>query len=360
MLYHLTDVLERIYSGFNLFDYLTVRAILGVLTALVVSLVFGPILIRRLTSRQIGQVIRDDGPQSHLVKAGTPTMGGLLILAAVIIATLLWSDLSNRFVWIAVFVTVAFGIVGFIDDYRKIRFGNSKGLSAKAKYFWLSLTGFMASGVLYATAETPVETTLYFPFFKELAIPLGGFFVLWGYLVIVGTSNAVNLTDGLDGLAIMPCVLVASALGVFAYATGNTVYSEYLGIPYVAGVGELAIFCTAIGGAGLGFLWFNTYPAQVFMGDVGALALGGALGVVALMVRQELVLVVMGGVFVAETVSVILQVASFKLTGRRIFRMAPLHHHFELKGWAEPKIIVRFWIITLVLVLIGLSTLKVR
>ncbi len=252
MLYHLTDVLERIYSGFNLFDYLTVRAILGVLTALVVSLVFGPILIRRLTSRQIGQVIRDDGPQSHLVKAGTPTMGGLLILAAVIIATLLWSDLSNRFVWIAVFVTVAFGIVGFIDDYRKIRFGNSKGLSAKAKYFWLSLTGFMASGVLYATAETPVETTLYFPFFKELAIPLGGFFVLWGYLVIVGTSNAVNLTDGLDGLAIMPCVLVASALGVFAYATGNTVYSEYLGIPYVAGVGELAIFCTAIGGAGLG------------------------------------------------------------------------------------------------------------
>ena len=360
MLYHLTDVLERIYSGFNLFDYLTVRAILGVLTALVVSLVFGPILIRRLTSRQIGQVIRDDGPQSHLVKAGTPTMGGLLILAAVIIATLLWSDLSNRFVWIAVFVTVAFGIVGFIDDYRKIRFGNSKGLSAKAKYFWLSLTGFMASGVLYATAETPVETTLYFPFFKELAIPLGGFFVLWGYLVIVGTSNAVNLTDGLDGLAIMPCVLVASALGVFAYATGNTVYSEYLGIPYVAGVGELAIFCTAIGGAGLGFLWFNTYPAQVFMGDIGALALGGALGVVALMVRQELVLVVMGGVFVAETVSVILQVASFKLTGRRIFRMAPLHHHFELQGWAEPKIIVRFWIITLVLVLIGLSTLKVR
>ena len=360
MLYHLTDVLERIYSGFNLFDYLTVRAILGVLTALVVSLVFGPILIRRLTSRQIGQVIRDDGPQSHLVRAGTPTMGGLLILAAVIIATLLWSDLSNRFVWIAVFVTVAFGIVGFIDDYRKIRFGNSKGLSAKAKYFWLSLTGFMASGVLYATAETPVETTLYFPFFKELAIPLGGFFVPWGYLVIVGTSNAVNLTDGLDGLAIMPCVLVASALGVFAYATGNTVYSEYLGIPYVAGVGELAIFCTAIGGAGLGFLWFNTYPAQVFMGDIGALALGGALGVVALMVRQELVLVVMGGVFVAETVSVILQVASFKLTGRRIFRMAPLHHHFELKGWAEPKIIVRFWIITLVLVLIGLSTLKVR
>ncbi|MBV60673.1 phospho-N-acetylmuramoyl-pentapeptide-transferase [Abyssibacter profundi] len=360
MLYHLTDALERLYSGFNLFDYLTVRAILGVLTALLVSLLFGPVLIRRLTSRQIGQVVRDDGPQSHLVKAGTPTMGGLLILAAVIIATLLWSDLSNRFVWIAVFVTLSFGVVGFVDDYRKIRYGNSKGLSARAKYFWLSLAGFMATGVLYATATSPTETTLFFPFFKDLAIPLGGFFVFWGYLVIVGTSNAVNLTDGLDGLAIMPCVLVASALGVFAYATGNAVYSEYLGIPYVPGVGELAIFCTAIGGAGLGFLWFNTYPAQVFMGDIGALALGGALGVVALMVRQELVLVVMGGVFVAETVSVILQVASFKLTGRRIFRMAPLHHHFELKGWAEPKIIVRFWIITLVLVLIGLSTLKIR
>lgn len=360
MLYHLTDALERLYSGFNLFDYLTVRAILGVLTALVVSLLFGPLLIRRLASRQIGQVVRDDGPQSHLVKAGTPTMGGLLILAAVIIATLLWSDLGNRFVWIAVFVTVSFGVVGFVDDYRKIRYGNSKGLSARAKYFWLSLAGFVATGVLYATATSPTETTLFFPFFKDLAIPLGGFFVFWGYLVIVGTSNAVNLTDGLDGLAIMPCVLVASALGVFAYATGNAVYSEYLGIPYVPGVGELAIFCTAIGGAGLGFLWFNTYPAQVFMGDIGALALGGALGVVALMVRQELVLVVMGGVFVAETVSVILQVASFKLTGRRIFRMAPLHHHFELKGWAEPKIIVRFWIITLVLVLIGLSTLKIR
>ena len=360
MLYHLTDALERLYSGFNLFDYLTVRAILGVLTALLVSLLFGPVLIRRLTSRQIGQVVRDDGPQSHLVKAGTPTMGGLLILAAVIIATLLWSDLSNRFVWIAVFVTLSFGVVGFVDDYRKIRYGNSKGLSARAKYFWLSLAGFMATGVLYATATSPTETTLFFPFFKDLASPLGGFFVFWGYLVIVGTSNAVNLTDGLDGLAIMPCVLVASALGVFAYATGNAVYSEYLGIPYVPGVGELAIFCTAIGGAGLGFLWFNTYPAQVFMGDIGALALGGALGVVALMVRQELVLVVMGGVFVAETVSVILQVASFKLTGRRIFRMAPLHHHFELKGWAEPKIIVRFWIITLVLVLIGLSTLKIR
>lgn len=360
MMYHLTDALTQIYSGFNLFQYLTVRAILGVLTALSLCLLFGPVVINRLSRAQIGQVVRDDGPQTHLVKAGTPTMGGALIIGAVVAATLLWSDLSNRFVWVAVFVTVAFGGVGFVDDYRKVALGNTKGLSAKAKYFWLSLAGFAASFALFWTASSPTDTTLFFPFLKDFGIPLGGFFVFWSYLVIVGTSNAVNLTDGLDGLAIMPCVLVASALGVFAYATGNTVYSEYLGIPYVAGVGELVIFCTAIGGAGLGFLWFNTYPAQVFMGDVGALALGGALGAVAVMVRQELVLVVMGGVFVAETVSVILQVASFKLTGRRIFRMAPLHHHFELKGWAEPKIIVRFWIITLVLVLIGLSTLKVR
>lgn len=360
MMYHLTDALTQLYSGFNLFQYLTVRAILGVLTALTLSLVFGPWVIKRLSRAQIGQVVRDDGPQTHLVKAGTPTMGGALIIGAVVAATLLWSDLSNRFVWIAVFVTVAFGAVGFVDDYRKVALGNPKGLPARAKYFWLSLAGFAAAFALFWTATSPTDTTLFFPFLKDFGIPLGVFFIFWAYLVIVGTSNAVNLTDGLDGLAIMPCVLVASALGVFAYATGNTVYSEYLGIPYVAGVGELVIFCTAIGGAGLGFLWFNTYPAQVFMGDVGALALGGALGAVAVMVRQELVLVVMGGVFVAETVSVILQVASFKLTGRRIFRMAPLHHHFELKGWAEPKIIVRFWIITLVLVLIGLSTLKVR
>lgn len=360
MMYHLTDALTQIYSGFNLFQYLTVRAILGVLTALMVALLAGPYVIRRLSLAQIGQVVRDDGPQTHLVKAGTPTMGGALIIGSIVFATLLWSDLTNRFVWIAVFVTVAFGAVGFVDDYRKVALGNTKGLSAKAKYFWLSFTGFAAALALYFTAASPTETTLFFPFLKDVGLPLGAFFVLWAYLVIVGTSNAVNLTDGLDGLAIMPCVLVGSALGVFAYATGNVIYSDYLGIPYVEGVGELVIFCTAIGGAGLGFLWFNTYPAQVFMGDVGALALGGALGAVAVMVRQELVLVIMGGVFVAETVSVILQVGSFKLTGRRIFRMAPLHHHFELKGWAEPKIIVRFWIITLVLVLIGLSTLKVR
>ena len=360
MIYSLTELLTELYSGFNLFQYLTVRAILGVLTALMVSLLLGPWTIRKLQGLQLGQVVRDDGPQTHLVKAGTPTMGGALIIGAVLVATLLWSDLTNRFVWIAVFVTMAFGAVGFADDYLKISKKHSTGLTAKQKYFWLSLAGFAASIALYTTSQSPTETTLFFPFLKDVAIPLGLFFIVWTYLVIVGTSNAVNLTDGLDGLAIMPCVLVGSALGVFAYATGNTIYSEYLGIPYVEGVGELVIFCTAIGGAGLGFLWFNTYPAQVFMGDVGALALGGALGVVAVMVRQELVLVIMGGVFVAETVSVILQVGSFKLTGRRIFRMAPLHHHFELKGWAEPKIIVRFWIITLVLVLIGLSTLKVR
>ena len=360
MMYHLTDALTQLYSGFNLFQYLTVRAILGVLTALTVSLLAGPWVIRRLQRAQIGQVVRDDGPQTHLVKAGTPTMGGALIIGSIVFATLLWSDLSNRFVWIAVFVTVAFGAVGFVDDYRKVALGNPKGLPAKWKYFWLSFTGFVAAFALYLTAAGPTETTLWFPFLKDVGLPLGAFFVLWAYLVIVGTSNAVNLTDGLDGLAIMPCVLVGSALGVFAYATGNVIYSDYLGIPYVERVGELVIFCTAIGGAGLGFLWFNTYPAQVFMGDVGALALGAALGLVALITRQELVFFIMGGIFVMETVSVILQVASFKLTGKRIFRMAPIHHHFELKGWAEPKVIVRFWIISIILVLIGLATLKIR
>jgi phospho-N-acetylmuramoyl-pentapeptide-transferase len=360
MLYHLTEYLQEIQSGFRVFQYLTFRSMLGVLTALIFSFVAGPWLIRKLQFHQIGQVVRDDGPQSHLAKSGTPTMGGALILVAVTAGTLLWSDLTNRFVWIALLVTLAFGAVGFVDDYKKIRYGKSMGLSAKQKYFWLSLAGFAATTTIYFTAQTPVETALIVPFMKDVMIPMGVFFIFWAYLVIVGTSNAVNLTDGLDGLAIMPTVLVASALGVFAYAHGNVVISGYLGIPYIAGVGELAIFCTAIAGAGLGFLWFNTYPAQVFMGDVGALALGAALGVVAILVRQELVLVVMGGVFVAETLSVILQVGSYKLRGKRIFRMAPLHHHYELKGWPEPKIIVRFWIITLILVLIGLSTLKVR
>ena len=361
MLYHLANYLQDYESAFRLFNYLTFRSILGILTALIFSFAFGPWMIERLYQFKFGQVVRTDGPQTHLKKQGTPTMGGSLILAGISVATLLWADLTNRFVWFALLVTLAFGAVGFVDDYRKIKYKSSKGLSAKEKYLWLSIAGFLTAGLIYATAKTPVETSLIVPLFKDVALPLGLFVIPWAYLVIVGASNAVNLTDGLDGLAIMPCVLVASALAVFAYCTGNIKIATYLGIPYIAGVGEVAVFCTAIAGAGLGFLWFNAYPAQVFMGDVGALALGAALGVVAVLVRQELVLAVMGGVFVAETVSVALQVGYFKLSGgKRIFRMAPLHHHYELKGWPEPKIIVRFWIITLILVLVGLATLKVR
>ncbi len=361
MLYHLAELLKPHISAFNVFGYLTTRSILGVLTALIFSFAFGPWMIRKLHDFKFGQVIRDVGPKSHQAKTGTPTMGGVLIIAAIGVSTLLWSDLSNRFVWFALIVTLSFGLVGFADDYIKIKHRRNLGLTARQKYFWLSLAGFGTSLAIYLTAKTPYETMLIVPVFKDVALPLGAFFILWSYLVIVGTSNAVNLTDGLDGLAIMPCVLVASALAVFAYCTGNVKIAGYLGIPYIAGVGELAIFCTAIGGAGLGFLWFNAYPAQVFMGDVGALALGAALGVVAVLVRQELVLVIMGGVFVAETLSVMLQVGYFKYSGgKRIFRMAPLHHHYELKGWPEPRIIVRFWIVTLILVLIGLSTLKIR
>ena len=348
------------YSGFNVFQYLTFRAILGVLTALFISLLIGPTMIRRLSHYQIGQQVRDDGPQSHLSKAGTPTMGGALILVAIIIATLLWADLRNRYVWVVLLVTLAFGLIGWVDDYKKLVLKNSKGLSATQKLFWQSLVALAAAVMLYVTAQAAVETQLIVPFFKAVAIGLGWLFIPLAYLVIVGTSNAVNLTDGLDGLAIMPTVMVAGGLAAFAYAHGHSTFSNYLAIPYIAGVGEVTVFCAAIIGAGLGFLWFNTYPAQVFMGDVGALALGAALGIVAVIVRQELVLLVMGGVFVMETVSVILQVASFKLTGRRIFRMAPLHHHYELKGWPEPRVIVRFWIITLILVLAGLATLKVR
>ncbi|TXR51995.1 phospho-N-acetylmuramoyl-pentapeptide-transferase [Reinekea thalattae] len=356
----LTPYLMQLDAGFGVLQYLTVRAIFGVLTALGVSLVFGPKLIRLLHNYQIGQSVRDDGPQSHLSKAGTPTMGGALILLSIIIATLLWSDLSNLYVWVTVLVTAGFGCIGWVDDYRKVVQKNSKGLSAKAKYFWQSVLGLSAALVLYFNATTVNETTLFIPFLKDAALPLGVMFVVLTYFVIVGTSNAVNLTDGLDGLAILPTVLVGGALGVFAYVTGNSVYSEYLQMPYVAGTGEIIVFCAALLGAGLGFLWFNTYPAQVFMGDVGSLALGAALGVMAVIVRQELVLFIMGGVFVAETVSVILQVGSYKLTGRRIFRMAPLHHHFELKGWPEPRVIVRFWIVTVILVLIGLASLKIR
>ena len=361
MLYHLAMWLQQYESAFRLFNYLTFRSILGILTALIFCFAFGPWMIARLHRFKFGQVVRDDGPQTHLKKTGTPTMGGTLILAGISVATLLWADLANRFVWFALLVTLAFGIVGFADDYLKIKHKRSTGLNAKQKYFWLSLAGFTTSGLIYATAKTPVETSLIVPLFKDVVLPLGWLFIPWAYLVIVGSSNAVNLTDGLDGLAIMPCVLVASALAVFAYCTGNIKIAAYLGIPYIHGVGEIAVFCTAIAGAGLGFLWFNAYPAQVFMGDVGALALGAALGVVAVLVRQELVLAVMGGVFVAETVSVALQVGYFKYSGgKRIFRMAPLHHHYELKGWPEPRIIVRFWIVTLILVLIGLATLKVR
>lgn len=360
MLLWLTDYLSQFYSGFNVFQYLTLRAILGVLTALGLALVVGPKMIRALVHYQIGQTVRQDGPETHLSKAGTPTMGGALILIAIAVATLLWGDLNNRYVWVVLVVTAIFGVVGWIDDYRKLILKDPKGLPARWKYLGQSIAGLGAAIYLYMTAQTPAETQLLIPFFKDVALELGVFYIVFTYFVVVGSSNAVNLTDGLDGLAIMPTVMVAGALGIFAYATGNIKFAEYLAIPYVAGVGELVVFCGAMVGAGLGFLWFNAYPAQVFMGDVGALALGAALGIVAVLVRQELVLFIMGGVFVMETVSVILQVGSYKLTGRRIFRMAPLHHHFELKGWPEPRVIVRFWIITVMLVLVGLATLKIR
>lgn len=360
MLLLLADFLSNFYSGFAVFQYLTLRGILGVLTALAISLLLGPLLIKKLRVKQIGQAVRDDGPQSHLSKAGTPTMGGALIILAIAISTFLWGDITNRFVLITTAVMLIFGAVGWVDDYRKVIEKNSRGLPARWKYFWQSIGGLGAAVLLYLTAQTPAETELIVPFFKDVMIEMGIFFIVFTYFVIVGSSNAVNLTDGLDGLAIMPTVMVAAALGVFAYLTGNVRFADYLLIPYVAGAGELIVICGAIVGAGLGFLWFNTYPAQVFMGDVGALSLGATLGVIAVIVRQELVLVIMGGVFVMETISVILQVASFKLTGRRIFRMAPIHHHFELKGWPEPRVIVRFWIITVVLVLIGLASLKIR
>jgi phospho-N-acetylmuramoyl-pentapeptide-transferase len=331
-----------------------------VLTALAICLIAGPIVIRRLNSLQMGQAIRTDGPKTHLSKAGTPTMGGALILLALFVSTLLWSDLGNRYVWIVLGVTFSFGLIGWVDDYRKVVEKNPRGLPGRWKYFWQSVFGLAAAWVLYSTAQSPAELELIVPFFKNVALPMGVFYVVFTYFVIVGTSNAVNLTDGLDGLAILPTVLVSGALGIIAYLTGNYQFATYLHIPYISGAGEMLIFTAALCGAGLGFLWFNTYPAMVFMGDVGALALGAALGVVAVIVRQEIVLVIMGGVFVIETLSVILQVASFKLTGKRIFRMAPLHHHYELKGWPEPRVIVRFWIITVMLVLFGLATLKLR
>ncbi len=360
MLVWLSELLARHFHFFHVVQYLTLRAILSTITALAVALLVGPMMIRWLSLYHFGQVIRIDGPQSHLSKAGTPTMGGTLVLIAITLSTLLWSDLSNHYVWLLLIVTLGFGVIGWLDDYRKLILKNSRGLPARYKYLLQSILALGAAGYLYYTAIPHTGTDLVVPFFKDVAIPLGSFFIIFAYFVIVGSSNAVNLTDGLDGLAILPVVMVAAALGVFAYASGNFQFAKYLSIPYVPGAGELIIFCGALVGAGLGFLWFNTYPAQVFMGDVGALSLGAALGLIAVIVRQELVLVVMGGIFVLETVSVILQVASFKLTGKRIFRMAPIHHHFELKGWPEPRVIVRFWIITFVLVLCGLATLKLR
>ena len=360
MLLWLTEHLTQFHSGFNVFQYITLRIILGVLTSLFISLLIGPYLIKRLNEYQIGQSVRDDGPESHLSKSGTPTMGGLLILVSIVVSTLCWADLSNRFIAVVLLVTLAFGVIGWVDDYRKVVHQDPKGLSSGYKYLWQSIAGLTAAIFLYQSATSPAETQLIIPFVKNVTINLGWMYIVLSYFVIVGSSNAVNLTDGLDGLAILPTVLVSGALVIFAYTTGHAYFAEYLGIPYIKGAGEVAIFCASIVGAGLGFLWFNTYPAQVFMGDIGALALGAALGIVAIVVRQELVLFIMGGVFVMETISVILQVGSYKLTGRRIFHMAPLHHHYELKGWPEPRVIVRFWIVTVILVLIGLASLKIR
>jgi len=361
MLVWLFEQLAQQYSFFNVFQYLTLRSICAVLTALSISLLLGPFMIRKLSIHQIGQTVRQDGPPTHFDKVGTPTMGGLLILVSVIFATVLWADLSNRFIGITLFTCFFYGVIGWWDDYQKLINKDPRGMGSRNKFLAQSVVATIAALFLFKTAQLPVETALVIPFFKDVMVPLGGvLFVALTYFVIVGTSNAVNLTDGLDGLAIVPTVMVAAALGIFCYLSGHAVFSEYLAIPSVPGAGEVMIFCAALAGAGLGFLWFNTYPAQVFMGDIGSLSLGASLGIVAVIVRQELVLFIMGGIFVLETVSVILQVFSYKMFGKRIFRMAPIHHHFELKGWPEPRVIVRFWIISLILVLIGLATLKVR
>ena len=361
MLLELAQWLANDIRAFNVFNYITLRTVLAALTSLMISFVVGPSMIRKLTAYKIGQSVRDDGPQTHLVKAGTPTMGGALILVSIAISTLLWADLGNRYVWVVLVTTLGFGAIGWVDDYRKVVHNNPRGLSAGAKFFWQSSIAISIALYLVLTADSPAQTSMIVPFFKQIAIPMGVVgFVTLAYFVIVGTSNAVNLTDGLDGLAIMPTVMISSGLAIFAYVAGHSIFAKYLGIPYIPHAAELAVFCGALAGAGLAFLWFNAYPAEVFMGDVGALALGAALGVVTVIVRQEIVLIIMGGVFVVETLSVMLQVASFKLTGRRIFRMAPLHHHYELKGWNENQVVVRFWIITMMLVLLGLSTLKLR
>lgn len=360
MFYYLAHLLSRYWHDLAVFDYLTLRAILSVLTAVSLSLVIGPMMIRKLKALSVGQFVRDDGPQSHLSKTGTPTMGGLMILFSIVVSVLLWADLSNRYVWLVLFTTLGFGAIGSIDDSRKLLKKESKGLSAKMKYSLQSIIALIVAFYLFYTASSPQETQLLIPFVKNTMLNLGWGYVIFTYFVIVGASNAVNLTDGLDGLAILPTVLVAGALGIFAYLTGNLDFSHYLYIPYIPGVGELIIIVGSLVGAGLGFLWFNTYPAEIFMGDVGSLALGACLGVLAVMVRQELVFFIMSGIFVLETISVILQVGSYKLRKKRIFRMAPIHHHFELKGWPEPRVIVRFWIITLILVLVGLASLKIR
>jgi phospho-N-acetylmuramoyl-pentapeptide-transferase len=389
MLLILAQWLQDDYSFFRVFNYITFRAVLATLTALLIGLALGPWVIRKLTKLKMGQAVRTDGPQTHLVKSGTPTMGGVLILIGIFTSCILWADLTNRFIWIVMLVTFGFGLIGWVDDYRKVARKDPKGMASREKFLWQTLIGLFAAIYLaFSVSEVnnlkvlqlfidwiqsgfsldlPAKSNLYLPFIKEVSYPLGvmGFIIL-SYLVIVGSSNAVNLTDGLDGLVIMPVILVGAALGAFAYVMGNAIYAKYLLFPYIPGAGELMIFCGAMGGAGLAFLWYNTHPAQVFMGDVGALALGGALGTIAVIVRQEIVLFVMGGIFVAETVSVMMQVVWFKYTkkrygeGRRIFRMAPLHHHFELGGWRETQVVVRFWIITILLVLVGLSSLKLR
>ncbi|HHR5880335.1 TPA: phospho-N-acetylmuramoyl-pentapeptide-transferase [Providencia alcalifaciens] len=360
MLVWLAELLVHKFSAFNVFSYLTFRAIVGLLTALGIALWMGPRLIAYLQKMQIGQVVRDAGPESHFSKRGTPTMGGILILFSISVSVLLWARLDNPYVWCVLLVLVGYGLVGFADDYLKVVRKDTRGLIARWKYFWQSALALIVAFSMYAIGKDTPATQLVVPFFKDVMPQLGVLYILLAYFVIVGTSNAVNLTDGLDGLAIMPTVFVAAGFALVAWATGNVNFASYLHIPFLPHAGELVIVCTAIVGAGLGFLWFNTYPAQVFMGDVGSLALGGALGTIAVLLRQEFLLVIMGGVFVVETLSVILQVGSFKLRGQRIFRMAPIHHHYELKGWPEPRVIVRFWIISLMLVLIGLATLKVR
>ena len=360
MLVELFNFFSDSFGPLRVFDYLSFRAIFATLTALLVSLILGPRFINKMKSIEVGQVVGERGPSTHLSKSGTPTMGGTLILASIFISSILWGDLENRYLWVALGVTTLFGVLGWVDDLYKLRHQSSKGLSPLAKIFWQSLIALAAVLFLYYSSENIHETSLIIPFFKDISLNLGLGFVFLSYLVIIGSSNAVNLTDGLDGLAILPCVMVAGGLGLIGYAAGNTINAEYLNIPFLPGTGEMLVFCGALGGSGIGFLWYNTYPAQVFMGDVGSLALGAALGVIAVIIRHEYVLLIMGGVFVVETLSVIVQVASFKLTGKRVFKMAPIHHHYELKGWPEPRVIVRFWIITFMLVLIGLVTLKLR